>query len=147
VAVFGNTGGGKSTLARRLTELTDPQHAQQLPRDLAMSPPLDAEVQTARRGARQHKRVHHLRSADAMDAFLNAVRLEAQRAWPPSYDEFFVPALFGQWATRVAAAAQPTFVGGCRSWASLLPRLRSIASCRKPRKRPRRASHQRDEVI
>jgi len=50
VAVFGNTGGGKSTLARRLTELTDPQHAQQLPRDLAMSPPLDAEVQTARRG-------------------------------------------------------------------------------------------------
>ena len=80
VAVFGNTGGGKSTLARRLTELTDPQHAQQLPRDLAMSPPLDAEVQTARRGARQHKRVHHLRSADAMDAFLDAVRLEAQRA-------------------------------------------------------------------
>jgi len=29
--------------------------------------------------ARQHKRVHHLRSESEMDAFLNAVRLEAQR--------------------------------------------------------------------
>lgn len=30
--------------------------------------------------ARQHKRVHHLRSAAEVDAFLNGVRLEAQRA-------------------------------------------------------------------
>jgi hypothetical protein len=30
--------------------------------------------------ARQHQRVHHLRSADEMNAFLNAVKLEAQRA-------------------------------------------------------------------
>jgi adenylate kinase family enzyme len=30
--------------------------------------------------ARQHKRVHHLRSAAEMDAFLNGVRPEAQRA-------------------------------------------------------------------
>lgn len=30
--------------------------------------------------ARQHKRVHHLRSAAEMDAFLNEVRLETQRA-------------------------------------------------------------------
>ena len=30
--------------------------------------------------ARQHKRVHHLRSADDIDAFLNGVRLETQGA-------------------------------------------------------------------
>jgi adenylate kinase family enzyme len=31
-------------------------------------------------GARQHKRVHHLRSAAEMDAFLNRVRRQGQRA-------------------------------------------------------------------
>jgi adenylate kinase family enzyme len=173
VAVFGNTGGGKSTLARRLAELTDiplypldliqyrvgggevprdeylKAHAELLQRDAWIidgfgcvksawdrfaaadtlvyidlplfthfrwvtkrllkalvvapegwpdgSPMLSSTINSYRvlglchrrltpkyrelvAAARQHKRVHHLRSAAEMDAFLNGVRLEARRA-------------------------------------------------------------------
>jgi adenylate kinase family enzyme len=57
VAVFGNAGGGKSTLARGLAEVTG------LPLYQAVA----------------SKRVHHLKSATEMRAFLQAVQQEQQR--------------------------------------------------------------------
>ena len=76
VAVFGNTGGGKSTLARRVAELT------QLPLY-----PLDAiqfnaggitegargSAQAEAMDAASTKQVHHLKSPADMRAFLEVI--------------------------------------------------------------------------
>ena len=99
IAVFGNTGGGKSTLAKRLAELT---HIPLYPLDTIQyragggKVPDDEYVKAHgvlwlchRRltpkyralvsAVRQHKRVHHLRSAAEMDVFLYGFTQEAPR--------------------------------------------------------------------
>jgi AAA+ superfamily predicted ATPase len=79
VAVFGNAGGGKSTLARKLAELT---HIPLYPLDMIqlchrhLTPKYREFVSAARR----HQRVYHLRSAAEVAAFLNGIRPETQSA-------------------------------------------------------------------
>jgi shikimate kinase len=69
VAVLGNTGGGKSTLAKRLAELT---RLPLYPIDLILAPKYRQLIADAAAS----KRVHHLKSPAEMAAFLEAIKRE-----------------------------------------------------------------------
>ena len=93
VAVFGNAGGGKSTLARRLAELTRlPLHVVGWPEG---SPVISSSLSSYQvlwlchrhltpkyralvSEVKSTKRVHHLRSAQEMSDLLGHVRLERE---------------------------------------------------------------------